>query len=123
MEDVCARCRVRPVVVLSLEAKCGGDALDGAMDVSLRPEIFAKVATMLLEEDEQESVTICEKLQEGIVEASSSKSNFVTRKDIGLANADAEYQPLSIDPFKTTVCLSGKAVTGALVEKHNGGTV
>mmetsp|Transcript_18427 Transcript_18427/g.50311 ORF Transcript_18427/g.50311 Transcript_18427/m.50311 type:complete len:120 (-) Transcript_18427:92-451(-) len=92
------------------------------MVVSLRPEIFAKVATMLLA-DEQESVTTCEKLQEGIVEAGSSKSNFVTRKDIGLANADAEYHPLSIDPFKTTVRLFGKAVVAALSEKHNEGTV
>jgi hypothetical protein len=71
----------------------------------------------------QESLAICERLHEGIIEADGGKSSWVTKKDIGLANSDAEYHPLFIDPFQTTVCLAGKAVVAALTEKLKEGTV
>lgn len=39
-------------------------------------------------------------------------------RDIGLFNADAGYHPFSIDPFETTVSLSGKAIKAVLCKKY-----
>ena len=46
----------------------------------------------------------------------SDKARLSPRR-IGMFNADAGYHPLAIDPFETTVSLSGKAITAALSKK------
>ena len=48
------------------------------------------------------------------------KSNKVpmAAKDLGLFNADAGFHPLNIDPFETTLSLSGKAIATVLRKKY-----
>lgn len=56
-----------------------------------------------------------------IISLLSRKSTNVklTSRDIGLFNADAGYHPFAIDPFESTLSLSGKAVIAVLNKKNN----
>ena len=56
-----------------------------------------------------------------IVTLLSRKSEKVplSPRDIGLFNADAGHHPLTIDPFETTLSLSGKAIAAVLRKKYN----
>lgn len=85
------------------------------IEAMLPVESWQKVAKLLLE-GRQESYTIID-----ILEKNAPKK--ITQKDIGLANADADYHPFFIDPFDTTLSLAGKAVVEALTEKYNGNVV
>jgi hypothetical protein len=63
---------------------------------------------------------VVELLLEGTQESTEIVSMLETSKvclaprDLGLFNADCGYHPLAIDPFGTTVSLSGKAIEAAL---------
>ena len=71
-----------------------------------------KIAGLLLEGKQKTSAII-----QAIEEKAPAEANSVTRKDIGVANADADYHPLFMDPFGTDMSLAGKAVEAALNER------
>lgn len=47
-------------------------------------------------------------------------ANKFVEREVGLANADAAYHPITMDPFELTICLSGKTIRAALQEMQLG---
>jgi hypothetical protein len=84
--------------------------VETGIDSSLSDDCWRKVVHLLLKRS-QEARTITD-----ILKKESPKR--ITQKDIGLANADAPYHPLSMDPFGTTQSLAGKAVAAVLTETY-----
>ena len=64
-----------------------------------------KIAGLLLE-GKQKTPTIIQTIEE----KAAAEVNSVTKKDIGVANADADYHPLFVDPIGTDMSLAGKAL-------------
>ena len=87
--------------------------VETGIDSSLSDDCWRKVVHLLLK-GRQEARTITD-----ILKKESPKR--ITQKDIGLANADAPYHPLSMDPFGTTLSLAGKAVVAVLTETYKAG--
>lgn len=83
--------------------------LETEMDGEIPRDIEQRVARLMLEGPLKCAKIVDTLKQEG-------KPRFSPR-EIGLANADAGTHPLIIDPFGSTVCLSGKAVRAALMER------
>lgn len=77
------------------------------LEETLSLECWRSVIKSLLEGSQKSNTII------GILEKHATKKKLVER-DIGLANADASYHPLAIDPFQPTLSFSGKVVVAAL---------
>jgi hypothetical protein len=71
-------------------------------------------AVRLLLQGPQDSYTIID-----LLSRKSGDVQRLTRRDVGLFNADAGAHPFNIDPFETVISLSGKAIESVLRKKYN----
>ena len=85
------------------------------MDGEIPSDIEQSVARLMLEGPQK-----CAKIIDILKQPGKPR---LSPREIGLANADAGTHPLMIDPFGSTVCLSGKAVRAALTERFISNTV
>jgi energy-coupling factor transporter ATP-binding protein EcfA2 len=83
--------------------------LDNDYDVNAVEEVVR-----LLLQGPQDSSTIID-----LLSRKSGDVQRLTRRDIGLFNADAGSPPFNIDPFETVLSLSGKAIESVLRKKYN----
>lgn len=77
------------------------------LEETLLLDCWRSVIKLLLEGSQKSNTII------GILEKHATKKKLVEH-DIGVANADASYPPLAINPFQPTVSFSGKVVVAAL---------